>query len=298
MQIVKRLGLFLITNLLIVALITIVVGIVSQVFQINLYGNNLVSIGIYALIFGFLWSFLSLATSRWMAKRAYGITPISKEEAYKLTGKELLVYETVRDLARSDGISMPEVGIYESDEANAFATGMTKNSSLVAVSSGLLQKMENDAIVGVVAHEMAHITNGDMVTMTLLQGVMNTFVIFISRIIMMGSWGDGENRMSGWWWIFAYLFLQVILWALASLVVMAFSRHREFRADEGSAQKVWKDKMIRALRSLQALYPTLSQANNPETASFAISAKDGLGMMKLFASHPPLEDRIRNLESQ
>lgn len=122
-----------------------------------------------------------------MAKRAYGITPISKEEAYKLTGKELLVYETVRDLARSDGISMPEVGIYESDEANAFATGMTKNSSLVAVSSGLLQKMENDAIVGVVAHEMAHITNGDMVTMTLLQGVMNTFVIFISRIIMMGS---------------------------------------------------------------------------------------------------------------
>ena len=229
---------------------------------------------------------------------------ITQQNLSTFSKKEQLVYNTVYELSRKSGIKMPEVGIYISDEPNAFATWATKNSSLVAVSSGLLENMTDDEIVWVVAHEVAHITNGDMVTMTLLQWVINTFVIFAARVI--ASIADkflsssDEERSSGPSWVYfvVSIVLEIVFSILASIVVMKFSRYREFRADEGSAKYVGKEKMIAALEKLKKLQEYMLTDDSDKLATMKIGSKKRSWIFALFSSHPDLDERIENLKSK
>ncbi len=236
-----------------------------------------------------------------MAKRAYNIHLITASDLANLSMPEKIVYQTVSQIAQSHSITMPEVGIYESPEVNAFATGATRNSSLVAVSSGLLHTMKSDEIEGVVAHEMAHILNGDMVTMTLLQGVVNAFVIFLSRAIaqiVSSAMRRDEEGSNGLVYFLVTIILEIAFGILGSLVVMAYSRRREFAADAGSGQCVGKNKMINALRALQKIHDTnTSIPTDPKLATLKIDGKTS-GFLHLFASHPSLEDRIQALMIQ
>ncbi len=232
-----------------------------------------------------------------MAKTAYGIEIMSEERLMDYAPKEQLVYATVARIARDSGIAMPEVGIYESDDPNAFATGATKNSSLVAVSTGLLRAMSPEEIEGVVGHEMAHVANGDMVTMALVQGVMNAFVIFFARVI--GGFVDKaifKSEERGWGYYLSVIVLEIVLGILASFVVSWFSRHREYRADEGSARFLGREKMIAALKRLRSVHETTETLDDGKLAAFKISTKTPF--LALLSSHPPLEDRIANLESK
>lgn len=289
----RRIILFIMTNLAVMALLTIIV----KVFGIDTYtyrngGINLQGILVMSAVIGFGGSFISLAMSKWIAKwqtKARVIdNPANPTEAWLVA--------TVRKQAEGAGIGMPEVAIYDAPEMNAFATGMSRNSALVAVSTGLLQQMSRDEVEAVLAHEVSHVANGDMVTMTLLQGVLNTFVIFLARVI--GSVIDraiSGNRDSGGGGIAYFvivLFLQFVLGLLASIIVMAFSRWREFRADAGSARLSGREKMIAALSRLNAGHGenTLPQA----IQAFGIA---GGGMRKLFSSHPPIEERIAALRN-
>jgi len=249
MWIAKRIGLFVLTNIAVIFLFSIALIIIERAFWINISamsGQSYTWLLIYAAMFWFIWSFFSLSISRWTAKRAYGIVPFTHDDISHLKWKELLVYNTVSEIAERYNIKTPEVGIYNAQDPNAFATGPSKNKSLVAVSTWLLNHMNEREIEGVVAHEMAHILNGDMVTMTLIQWVMNTFVIFFARIIaeIVNSRTDGKLWV--WWYYAVYIGLQLVLWVIASLVVNKFSRWREFHADAGSARYVWKEKMIAA----------------------------------------------------
>ena len=224
---------------------------------------------------------------------------ITLENLMSISPSEKLVYKTVETIAQKNGITMPEVGIYQSPEVNAFATGATRNSSLVAVSTGLLEQMQSDEIEGVVAHEMAHILNGDMVTMTLLQGVINAFVIFLSRalahIISMALRRDEEGS-NGFVYFGITILLEILLGILGSLIVMAYSRRREFAADAGSASFVGKNKMMNALRALQKIHETnVALPSDPKIAALKIDGKTN-GFLHLFASHPPLEERIHALQ--
>ena len=259
-------------------------------------GTSYIWLLLYAAIFGFLGAFFSLAISRWSAKKAYGIIPLKQEDIPSLSSKERIVYSTVVRISENHGIKIPEIGFYHSQDPNAFATWATKNSSLVAVSSGLLDMMSEQEIEAVVAHEMAHILNGDMVTMTLLSGVMNTFVIFFARIAAEFI----NNRTDGkLWWLgyqAVYLVLQIILGIFASLIVMAFSRHREFKADEGSARFVGKEKMISALRALDRM-KELAPKDSSKMATMQINTQTSYGFKKLFMSHPPLTERVIYLEN-
>lgn len=298
MWIFKRIGLFLLTNIAVIFLFSIALLLIEKIFGINISaasGQSYTGLLIYAAIFGFIGSFFSLAISRWTAKRAYGIVPFSEEDITNLSGKEKLVYDTVLRISQDHGIKTPEVGVYESIDPNAFATGPSKNKSLVAVSSGLLNRMNENQIEGVVAHEMAHILNGDMVTMTLLQGVMNTFVIFFARILaeIVNNITDGKFGVMGYYIV--YIGLQLILGILASVVVMAFSRWREFWADAGSARYVGKDKMISALEALKNM-KELAPNDSGKMATMQINTKTTWGIKKLFMSHPPLEERIQKLQ--
>ncbi len=295
----KRIGLFLLTNIAVLFLFSVIVIIIERVFGINITaaaGTSYIGLLIYAATFGFLGAFFSLAISRWSAKKAYGIVPLKQEDISSLSRKEKVVYDTVFEIANRSGIKLPEIGFYHAQDPNAFATGATKNSSLVAVSSELLDMMSEQEIEAVVAHEMAHILNGDMVTMTLLSGVMNTFVIFFARIAaeFINSRTDGKL---GWIWYQAvYLVLQIVLGVLASTVVMAFSRHREFKADEGSARFVGKEKMIAALEALGRM-KGLAPKDSEKLAMMQISTQTHSWFKKLFMSHPPLEERITYLEN-
>ncbi len=211
--------------------------------------------------------------------------------------KTQLVYTTVANIAWRNSINMPEVGVYVSDDPNAFATGPSKNQALVAVSTGLLQNMTSAEVEGVIAHEMSHILNGDMVTMTLLQGILNTFVIFFARII--GNIIDNaifKNREgNGWGYYISVVILEAMFGILASLVLMAFSRHREYRADEGSSRLVGKDKMILALKRLEHIVTSKEIVDDGKLATFKIHSESGF--LSLLMSHPSLEDRIKNLEN-
>ena len=294
----KRVWLFLLTNIAIMAVITIVIMIIERVFWIQISWwpwSSYTAIFIYSMIVWFTWAFLSLFLSKWMAKRAYSLTFITPDNLDQLDKKERLVWDTVEQLAERNHIKMPEVGIYEDSEPNAFATGATKNSSLVAVSTGLLDTMDSDAIEWVVWHEMAHILNGDMVTMTLLQWVVNTFVIFAARILanIFDTVTDGKFGWLGY--VAINIALQLMFGVLASLITMKFSRYREFRADAGSAQFVWKDKMIAGLRALQTMEDRMHKAD-PKMASMQISSQKKTGFKQLISSHPALEDRIQALE--
>lgn len=304
---IKRIFLFILTNILVMALIWIILTILSKVFWINIWwyfdGWNYLSVLIYAWVVWFTGAFISLFLSKTMAKWAYEMKFMTDKNLFDFSKKEQLVYHTVSDLSRRSGINIPEVWIYVSDEPNAFATGATKNSSLVAVSTGLLENMNDDEIVGVVAHEMAHITNGDMVTMTLLQWVINTFVIFAARIIAsiadrFFSSSNEEEASSGPSWIYyvVSIALEIIFSILASIVVMKFSRYREFRADEGSATFVGKEKMIAALEKLKKLQEQILTDDWDKLATMKIGSKKRSWIFALFSSHPDLDDRIQNLK--
>ncbi|MDA9128925.1 protease HtpX [Candidatus Gracilibacteria bacterium] len=298
MGILKRFGLFALTNIAVILLFSIILFAIERIFGIDIgaaSGQSYMGLLIYAALFGFIGAFFSLSISRWSAKKAYGIVPFSEEEVHKLNGKEKLVYETVREIAVNHGINTPEVGIYQATDPNAFATGPSKNKSLVAVSTGLLGHMNEQEIEGVVAHEMAHVLNGDMVTMTLLQGVMNTFVIFFARIAAEFINSRTDGKLGNWGYLGVYLLLQIVLGVLASLVVNAFSRHREFKADEGSSRYVGKEKMIAALKSLQNM-KSMQPNNVGKMATMQINTQTDGGVKRFFMTHPALEKRIENLE--
>jgi heat shock protein HtpX len=294
----KTIGLWVIMNIAVIIVITIVFAILSHFFGISLdlYGQNYLSIWIYAAVIWFSGSFISLAMSKWMAKRAYKITLIDEKNESNLDDKERVVYNTVVSLAKQHWIKTPEVGIYEDSEPNAFATGPSKNKSLVAVSTWLLSNMSKDAIEWVVAHEMAHVLNGDMVTMTLLQWVLNTFVIFFARIVanIFNSYTDWKFGIL--WYFAVNILLQILFWILASLIAMKFSRYREYRADAWSAKFVGKQKMIAGLEALKQMQEKMHSKTDSKFAAMQISTRKKWWIMQLLSSHPDLDDRIKALE--
>jgi len=299
-QIAKRVFLLVTVNLLVMITITVILGL----FKVNRYfpEGGLAGLAVFCLVWGFAGAFISLALSRVMAKWMMGVRVIPPE-----TGDPTLsqLVETVHGLARAANLpKLPEVGIYESDEINAFATGPTRSRALVAVSTGLLQRMGSHEVEGVLGHEVTHVANGDMVTMTLIQGVVNSFVLFLSRIlafIVSQALRSRDSRDGGggaMQYLLAMVF-QIFLSILGSLVVLWFSRWREFRADAGGARLAGRQNMINALRALQRLQePDVVQAEaqqHPAFQALKISGPTG-GIARLFASHPPLEERIARLE--
>lgn len=296
---IKRVFLFLITNFAIIIILSIIIMLLDKLFWINIswfFWWDYLGLFIFAIIFGFWWSFISLFISKYLAKSAYNIKIINPKDYDQLDSKQKVVYDLIIELSEKYKIKTPEIGFYISPEPNAFATGATKNSSLVAVSSWLLQIMDKDAIEWVIWHEMAHILNWDMVTMTLLQWVMNTFVIFFARIAAsIVEWFIGNKEenssWSSWTYYIIVLIFEIILWILASLVVMSFSRHREFAADKWSWEFVWKNKMIKWLEILKN-YQNITSWDNSKLATLKISTKSKKWFLNIFSSHPQIEDRI------
>ena len=288
----KRIVLFLATNLAIMLVLSFTMRILGVEPYLTANGLNLTSLLIFAAVMGFGGSFISLAISKWMAKKSMGVRVIETPS----NSTEFWLVETVHKYAADAGIKMPEVGIFDTPEVNAFATGMTKNSALVAVSSGLLQQMTRPEAEAVVGHEIAHAANGDMVTMALIQGVVNTFVMFLSRVI--GHTVDRvvfkSERSNGPAFFVTMIIAELVLGILASIIVMWFSRKREFRADRGGASLAGRQKMIAALERLNSLHP----APLPEKmAAFGISGGGASGIKRLFMTHPPLEERIAALRA-
>lgn len=292
----KRVGLFLLTNIAIIAVISIILSIFNVQPYLNQNNIDYRSLLIYAAVVGFTGSLISLFISKWMAIHAFNIKLINRPESEI----ESWLFSEVARFAKNNQIGMPEVGIYQSPEPNAFATGWSKNNALVAVSTGLLQAMDKDELEGVLAHEIAHITNGDMVTLTLIQGVVNTFVIFFARIAafivtQFFRRNQDEPAHDGFVYYGVALIFELIFGILATIIVMWFSRHREFRADAGSAQQVGKDKMIKALVRLQQFSNKSTQDDRaPGFNAMKISHRGS--WLELFSSHPPLEKRIQALE--
>ena len=301
----KRIALLLATNFAIVAVLGIVWNVLDASFGLT---EKMMAMGLPAgfgyiavmsLVLGFAGSFISLMMSKSSAKRSMGVqvieNPSSKQERWLL--------DVVKRQADKVGIDMPEVGIFHEASPNAFATGARKNSALVAVSTGLLEHMTADEVEAVLGHEIAHVANGDMITQTLLQGIMNTFVIFFSRVIahlvnsvLSGNRQGNSGGSYGMTYFIVSMVAQVLLGFLANMVVMWFSRYREFHADKGGADLAGRQKMIAALQALQ-------RVNQPhdlpgEMAAFGISGGLGEGMKKLFMTHPPLEERIAALQNQ
>ena len=287
----KRIALFLLTNLAIVLMLSVIAQLLGLDRTMGAHGIDLGALLTFAALFGFGGALISLAISKWSAKMAVGAHVIHQPES----AVEAWLVDMVSRQARAAGIGTPEVAIYESDDVNAFATGMQRDNALVAVSSGLLRRMTRDEAEAVLAHEVSHIANGDMVTLTLIQGVVNTFVIFLSRVI--GWFVDRvilKNQDGPGIGYYATFFaLEIILGVLATMIVMAFSRHREFRADAGSGQLVGRGKMIAALRRLQSLHE--AQQLPERVAALGISGRRQRGWLGLFASHPSLEARIEAL---
>lgn len=299
----KRVLLFLGTNLLVITTISIVTHLLGLHAYLTAHGINYLSLAIFCVFWGTAGAFISLLMSKFIAKKSMGVQVIDPNA--KQTEEERSLLDIVHDLARKAGLkTLPEVGIYPSPELNAFATGPTKNSSLVAVSSGLLQKMNRDEIEGVLGHEISHITNGDMVTMTLLQGVINAFALFLSRIIAyvisMGAAGRDTNQepIAGPGPLFFMLTMvfDVLFTLLGSILVATFSRYREYRADRGGASLVGSNNMISALRALQRTMEP-EDARAPSLANLKISHKS-TGFRALFSSHPPLALRITRLQQE
>jgi heat shock protein HtpX len=289
----KRILYFLLTNILVLLTISIIFTLIPGTWKyIGEDGQlQLGTLLIFSAIIGFTGSFISLSMSRWMAKRVMGVRII--EPNGRLTEQEKEVVEKVHRLARAAGLMhMPEVGIYQAKEVNAFATGPSKKRSLVAVSSGLLNEMDDDAIEGVIAHEVAHIANGDMVTMTLLQGIVNTFVVFLARIAAFIVSRFVKEELAPIIHFIAIIFFQLIFSVLGSLIVFAYSRHREFHADRGGADLAGKDKMKHALESLK-LY---SNRIREEETAIATLKINGTKKSSFFSTHPSLDERISRLK--
>ncbi|KFN50086.1 protease HtpX [Arenimonas composti] len=288
---IKRIALFLATNLAVLVLLGLVLSVLQGVFGIQL--GNQGTLLVFAAVFGFGGAFVSLAISKWVARtttRMHVITqPRNADEAWLLA--------TVGRHAQAAGIRMPEVGIYDGPELNAFATGPSRNNSLVAVSTGLLRGMGRDEVEAVLAHEVSHVANGDMVTMALIQGVMNTFVIWLARVV--GGIVDGmlsggrENRGPGFAYYAVVMVLEIVFGLLASIVTMWFSRRREFRADAGGAALAGRERMIAALTRLAQTYGHSTLPN--QVRAFGISGNVGQGLKRLFMTHPPLAERIQAL---
>lgn len=295
-----RILLFLATNVAVLLMISIVfqwlgLGTFLDRQGVHLDLNRLL---IYSALIGMSGSFISLVLSKWMAKTSMGVYVIDRPQ----NQTEAWLLSTVEKLARKAGIGMPEVGIFQSPQPNAFATGMDKHHALVAVSTGLLETMSADEVEAVLGHEVSHAANGDMVTLTLVQGVVNTFVYFLATIIghvvdraLSRSQDEEGGYVSyGPGYYITQLVAQMLLGILATIVVMWFSRWREFRADAGGARLAGRHKMIRAL---EALHRTAEPQDLPgEFAAFGISGSIGRGLMRLFMSHPPIEERIAALQ--
>ena len=291
----KRLFLFALVNMAILLTITIFLKLtgLDQMIMART-GSSQVGMLIFCLIWGMGGSFISLLMSRWMAKRAYGIEPIDPQNC---SAMEKRLVDRVYALARKGGMStMPEVGIYHSPELNAFATGASKDSSLVAVSTGLLEQMTDEEVEGVLAHEISHITNGDMVTLALIQGVVNAFVMFFARIVAGAidaamRKDDTASSGPGIMHFVLVMVLQIAFGFLGMIVVNFFSRWREFRADAGGADLAGRRAMANALRRLQSMKEVRDPDENPSFATMKISNFSGI-----FSTHPPLEERIARLE--
>jgi heat shock protein HtpX len=288
----KRIVLFLATNMAIVLVLSLTMRLFGVEPYLTAQGLNLQSLLIFAAVMGFGGAFISLAISKWTAKKSVGAQVITEPR----TPTERWLVQTVARQAQAAGIKMPEVAIWDSPDVNAFATGMTKNSSLIAVSSGLLQQMTPEEAEAVLGHEMAHVANGDMVTLALIQGVVNTFVMFLSRVI--GHTVDrvvfkNENGHGPAFFV-TMIVAELVLGVLASIIVMWFSRQREFRADHGGAKLAGRGAMIAALERLSSLHP---QALPDKMAAFGIAAGGASGIKRLFMTHPPLEERIAALKA-
>lgn len=279
----KRIFLFLLTNLLVITLVTVIINLFGFQEILNQHIGNYANLLIFCFIFGMSGSFVSLLLSKFLAKKSMGVHVINADP-----GEYQWIVDQVEIMAREAKIDMPEVGIYEAADVNAFATGASKNSSLVALSTGLIEKMDLNEIKGVISHEIAHIANGDMVTMTLLQGVLNTFVLFAARALA-ALLTKGDNRSGGIYFI-VMIALQILFGFLASIVVAYFSRYREYRADEGGALINGKADMVAALQKLQSDLPVVQRSSAGNISAFRISNLSGI-----FSTHPPLEKRIKNL---
>ena len=287
----KRIFLFLLTNIAVVITLSIILSVLGVGDYVTDTGIDIRALAIFCFIWGMGGAFISLQMSRWIAKRATGTKLVDGQ-----TGREELdwLHATVARLTQQANLPMPEVGVYESAEVNAFATGPSKSRSLVAVSSGLLRAMRRDEVEGVLAHEVAHIGNGDMVTMTLLQGVINAFVLFLSQVIAHIVRQSMDSRLAGLVSFVVMIASQIAFGILGSFITAWFSRHREFRADAGGAQLAGRGAMVGALRRL-ASTQELVDTRQPALASFKISGRGGI--MALLSTHPPLSQRIAALEA-
>jgi heat shock protein HtpX len=289
----KRIFLFIVTNLAVLALLGLVVFIIERVFGIRLGRGGTGGLLVFAAIFGFGGALISLALSKWTAKRMLGVRVIVQAQS----DVEGWLLRTVARLAAQAGIATPEVGIFDAEEMNAFATGARRNAALVAVSTGLLRGMPRPQVEAVLGHEVSHVANGDMVTLALLQGVLNTFVIFLARIV--GGIVDraifrNDREESGIGFFVATMMAQIILGIFASIVVSWYSRRREFRADRGGADLAGTGSMIGALELLKRSH---GEPMPPQMQAFGINTGETGGFMRLFMSHPPLEARIAALRS-
>lgn len=289
----KRIFLLLVTNLAVLAVLTIVAHLIGLDRWLAVRGSSLGVLLAFAAVFGFGGAFVSLLLSKWMARNAMGVRVIGQPT----TATEQWLVGLVARLARAAGVGMPEVGVFDSPQPNAFATGYSRDSALVAVSTGLLAAMSEQEIEAVLGHELTHVANGDMVTLTLIQGVVNTFVIFLSRII--GNLVDRTLFRSedgrGPAYFLSVIASQILLGILANIIVMAFSRWREFRADRGGARLAGIPNMIAALEALKRAHEPLPSR---QFASFGItSGSVARGIQRLFMSHPPLDERIAALRA-
>lgn len=308
MAYLKRFGYFIITAIFVALTVQFAVAFIGRFLGVNLTGGGYAGLFTLCLIYGMVGSFVSLQLSRWMAKKFHGVQVIDPNTT---NSRERYLIDKVYRIARNAGMEvMPEVGYYESSDVNAFATGPSKKRSLVAVSTGLLNTMSETEQEGVLAHEIAHIVNGDMVTLTLIQGVVNAFAMFISQIITMAIMSalrkdDDDRRGFGDFMLrqFIYSMVSIVFTILGSIVVNYFSRQREFRADAGGARFSSPDKMTAALMKLQQLHALPAVATSEEQegadklATLKISGKAS-GMMALFMTHPPLEERIAALKNK
>jgi heat shock protein HtpX len=299
MRIAKRVFLFLAVNVLVVATISIVLSVLGVRPYLTAYGLDLPSLAVFCLVWGFGGAFISLGLSRVMAKWMMGVKLVAPSTADP-AAQELV--STVHRLAQAAGLrTMPQVGIYDSDEVNAFATGPTRNRSLVAVSTGLLRRLRRDEVEGVLGHEIAHVANGDMVTMTLVQGVVNAFTMFLARVLAFfvaqflrrDSEEGGVSRLV---YFVATIVFDIVFSILGSIVVAWFSRLREYRADAGGAQLAGRERMIGALEALQRTYGIVDPASSQAAVQTLKISGHPTGLMRFFSTHPPLETRIARLK--
>ena len=288
----KRIFLFVATNIAIMVTLMIVLSLLGFTGYLTATGIDYAALMVFSLVWGFGGAAISLLMSRWMAKMAMGVQLVDGR-----TGQAELdwLHQTVASLARKANLPMPEVGIYDSAEVNAFATGPSKRSSLVAVSSGLMRSMRREEIEGVLAHELSHVQNGDMVTMTLIQGVVNAFSIFFSRVIANIVRQLVDERISGLVFFVTTILFDIVFSMLGMIVVAWFSRAREFRADAGAAVLSSRNNMIAALQRLQANQSLVDQSQ-PQLATMKISGGKATGLRLLMMTHPPLEERIAALQ--